>query len=252
MSKKMNPLILIPSRMKAKRFPGKPLVTLFGKPMILHVLESAHKTPVSDIWVAAGDVEIDDAVQKAGFLSILTNPDHPSGSDRIWEALSKIDPQAEKDIIINIQGDLPQFDGKIIDALLHAFKDPHVDMVTPVVAFEAGEDVSSPDRVKAVVTWDTDSEETGRILYFSRSVVPFGASTFYHHVGIYAYRRAALEKFINLPESPLEKAESLEQLRAIEAGMHIQAVKIDVAPLSIDTAQDLENFVNHRTPNLMA
>ena len=235
----LNPVILIPARMQAQRFPGKPLADISGKPMILHVLEQAKKTGIQDIFVAAGDEEIKTVVENAGFSCVLTDPNHPSGSDRIYEALTTIDPNNHHKIIINLQGDLPVFNPQILIDLLKAFQNPHVDVATPVILFGKNEDPKDPNRVKAAVSWRTN-QKYGRALYFSRGLIPYNSKDYYHHIGIYAYRRQVLEKFISLPVGYLEKQEGLEQLRALEAGMWIEAVQIQDALFSVDILEDLE------------
>ncbi|HQS84444.1 MAG: hypothetical protein B7Y25_05955 [Alphaproteobacteria bacterium 16-39-46] len=234
-----NTIILIPARLQAQRFPGKPLAMLSGKPMILHVLEAVKKSGVQDIIVAAAEIEIQQVVEKAGFSCVLTDPNHPSGSDRIFEALQQLDPSCQKEIILNIQGDLPVLDTTIIPHLLEVFKNPNIDIATPVTPFKETENPLDPNRVKAAVAWEKNKNQ-GRALYFSRSPIPFGAEIYYHHIGIYAYRRKALEKFITLPIGFLERTEKLEQLRALENGMWIEAVKVNASPLSVDTPEDLE------------
>lgn len=239
MPQNLKPIILIPARMKALRFPGKPLVSICGKPMILRVIEQARKTGIQDIFVAAGDEEIKDVVENSGSLCVLTDPNHPSGSDRIFEAISRIDPDEHHRIVINLQGDLPVFNPQILLDLLNVFENPEVDIATPVALFNNHEDARDPNRVKAAVSWNP-TKKHGRALYFSRGLVPYNSEDYYHHIGIYAYRKSALKKFISLPVSFLEKQEGLEQLRALEAGMRIEAVQIEDTPLSVDTKEDLE------------
>ncbi len=249
MSDALNTIIIIPSRLQAQRFPGKPLASLCGKPMLLHVLEAVRGAGMGDIVVAAADSEIKDVVEGAGFSCVLTDPTHPSGSDRIFEALQQVDPLGKKEIILNIQGDLPVLDTGMLPLLLDAFKNPYVDIATPVTPFKSHENPQDPNRVKAAVAWRAD-ENHGRALYFSRSPIPFGAEIYYHHIGIYAYRRKALERFISLPVGFLEQEEKLEQLRALENGMWIEAVKVKESPLSVDTPEDLkyvENYLKQKT-----
>lgn len=238
MLQNLNPIILIPARMKAYRFPGKPLADISGKPMILRVLEQAKKTGISNICVAAGDMEIKEVIEEAGFSCILTDPDHPSGSDRIFEAIQKIDPKGHHEIILNLQGDLPVINPQILLDLVSILQNPDVDIATPVTPFGKHEDPKDPNRVKAAISWNKDRKQ-GRAIYFSRGLIPYNTEEYYHHIGIYAYRRSTLEKFISLPVGVLEKQEGLEQLRALEAGMWIEAVAVKEAPLSVDTKEDL-------------
>ncbi|MBS0185173.1 MAG: 3-deoxy-manno-octulosonate cytidylyltransferase [Proteobacteria bacterium] len=239
MSLSSNAIILIPARLQAQRFPRKPLAMLSGKPMILHVLEAVKKSGIGDIIVAAAETELQEVVEKAGFSCVLTDPNHPSGSDRIFEALQRVDPFGQKEIIVNVQGDLPVLDMAMIPLLLDTFKNPHVDIATAVTPFKENENPEDPNRVKAAVAWENNGNH-GRALYFSRCPIPFKAQIYYHHIGIYAYRRHALEKFISYPVGFLENEEKLEQLRALENGMWIEAIKVDTSPLSVDTPEDLE------------
>lgn len=244
MSQSLNPIVLIPARLQAQRFPRKPLASLLGKPMILHVLENIKQSGLEDIVVAAAEREIQEIVEEAGFKCILTDPQHPSGSDRIFEALQCIDPKGHKEIIINVQGDLPVLEGAVFAPLLRVFEDPLVDIATLVTPFKETENPEDPNRVKAAIAWEKENKQ-GRALYFSRSLIPFGADIYYHHIGIYAYRRAALEKFISLPVGFLEAQERLEQLRALENGMRIEALWVEKSPLSVDTKEDLKYVENY-------
>ena len=240
MAENLTSIVIIPSRLQAQRFPRKPLASIMGKPMILHVLEEVMKSGLSDVVVAAGDLEIKEVVEHAGFLAVSTDPNHPSGSDRVCEAINIIDPYQKKEIIINVQGDLPVFDARVLKDLIRVFENPNIDIATPVTPFKEGESPDDPNRVKVAVSWRANKKQ-GRALYFSRSKIPYKADPYYHHIGIYAYRRKALENFISLPVCSLEVQENLEQLRALAAGMWIEVVDIDQAPLSVDTLEDLKS-----------
>lgn len=238
MSLSGNPIVLIPARMASTRLPGKPLAAIAGRPMIVQVLERAREAGFARIAVACAEREIADAVTAAGAEAVLTDPDHPSGSDRIFEALSQLDPGGAHDIVVNLQGDLPTLDPKAIRAVVTALQDSGADIAT-LVAPCAGEDRDNPNVVKAVIAWN-ETETAGRALYFTRATAPTGEGTLWHHIGIYAYRRAALARFVALPPSPLERREKLEQLRALEAGMHIAVAAVDDVPLGVDTPHDLD------------
>jgi len=227
-----NPIIIIPARLKAERLPGKPLADIHGKPMIVRVAERATKAGIGPVVVAAAEQEIADVVIQAGFAAVLTDPSLPSGTDRIFAGWQKIDPLGKHDVIINLQGDLPTIEPEIIKEILPPLT-RGADISTLITKARLGEE-NNPNIVKAVVT------DKGRALYFSRSRVPHGDGPFYHHMGIYAYAREALEKFVTLPQTPLEKRERLEQLRALENDMRIDAVLVNAAPLGVDTQEDLE------------
>jgi 3-deoxy-manno-octulosonate cytidylyltransferase (CMP-KDO synthetase) len=235
----MNPLLVIPARMAATRLPGKPLADIAGVPMIVRVWARAIAAGLGPVVVAAGEPEIVAAVKKAGGDAILTDPDLPSGSDRIWAAVAGLDPKGRHDVVINLQGDLPALDPEQIKTVARALEKSGADIATLAAPIDNEADEINPAVVKAVVAWDAD-ERLGRALYFTRAVAPAGDGTLYHHVGIYAYAREALESFVALPPSPLESREKLEQLRALEAGMSIAVARVDEAPLSVDTAADLE------------
>ncbi len=235
----MTPVILIPSRMASTRLPNKPLADIGGKPMIVQVYERAVAADIADVVVAADDERIADAVLAAGGKVVLTDPNHPSGSDRIWEALNQIDTDGRYDVVINVQGDLPTIDPHLIRESLAPLRNPEVDIATLACAIDNADDAQNPSVVKPVVAWDAD-EKSGKALYFTRCSAPYGEGTLYHHIGLYAYRNEALKKFVSLPPSPLELREKLEQLRALEAGMHIAVVSVDTVPLGVDTQDQLE------------
>jgi 3-deoxy-manno-octulosonate cytidylyltransferase (CMP-KDO synthetase) len=234
----MNPLVLIPARMAATRLPGKPLADVGGRPMIVRAWERAAASGLP-VAVAAGDVEIVEAIQAAGGTAILTDPDLPSGSDRIMAALTALDPEGRHDAVINLQGDMPFADPGLAIACADLLAGwPACDIAT-LVAPEAGpEDRANPDVVKAILTMEPEGR-SGRALYFTRSTL-YGEGPVWRHVGIYGYRRAALERFCAAPPSPLERREKLEQLRALEMGLSIWAAVIAAPPLSVDNPADLE------------
>jgi 3-deoxy-manno-octulosonate cytidylyltransferase (CMP-KDO synthetase) len=243
MTARFNPIVLIPARMASTRLPGKPLADIQGSPMIVHCVRRAEEAGVGRVVVACAEREIAVAVEAAGGEAVLTRPDHPSGSDRIYEALAKLDPENKHDIVINVQGDLPTLDSQTIRATLEGLSEPSVDIATPVVEIVEPEERRDPSVVKAAVSFHR-GERQARVLYFSRAAVPWTGSDddlpLYHHVGLYAYRRAALERFVKLPPAAIEMREKLEQLRAIADGMRIDAVLVDTVPLGVDTPVLLE------------
>jgi 3-deoxy-manno-octulosonate cytidylyltransferase (CMP-KDO synthetase) len=224
--------------MKSVRLPGKPLADIGGVPMIVQVWRRAVEAGLGPVWVAAGEPEIAEAVTKAGGMAVLTDPDHPSGSDRIFEALRKVDPQGRHDAIVNLQGDLPTIDPAIIRRVMEPLADAAVDIATLAVEITRDAERADPNVVKAVAAFG--GNRIARALYFSRATVPANQGPHYHHIGIYAYRRAALERFVALPPGLLEKRERLEQLRALEAGMRIDVALVDTLPLGVDTPAELE------------
>lgn len=231
-------LVLIPARMASTRLPGKPLADIVGLPMIVQVANRAKEANVGRIVVAVDHPDVFDTVTAAGFEAVMTGEQHQSGSDRIHEALLKVDPQGEAEIIINVQGDLPTIDPATIRAALRPLADPEVDIATLTVEIEDEAEKTNPNVVKVVGSPLNDNRL--RALYFTRATAPHGKGPLYHHIGLYAYRRAALERFVALSPSTLEKRESLEQLRALEAGMRIDVEIVDTVPLGVDTAADLE------------
>jgi 3-deoxy-manno-octulosonate cytidylyltransferase (CMP-KDO synthetase) len=233
-----HPVVLIPARMASTRLPGKPLADIGGVPMIVAVWQRAMEAGIGPVAVAAAEREIADAVTKAGGRAVLTRPDHPSGSDRIWEALAALDPDSRYDAVINIQGDLPTLDPALPRRALRLLDDPAVDVGTLAARITVERERTDSNVVKAVVA-AADGADHGRALYFSRATVPAGDGPLYHHIGLYAWRRDALARFIALPPSPLETREKLEQLRALEAGMRIDVAFVDTVPLGVDTPRDL-------------
>jgi 3-deoxy-manno-octulosonate cytidylyltransferase (CMP-KDO synthetase) len=231
-------LVLIPARMAATRLPGKPLLDIAGLPMIVHVLRRAEAAQIGRVAVATDTPEIAAVVTAHGFEAVMTRTDHPSGSDRISEALCKLDPGGEAEIVVNLQGDFPTIRAENIRAVLAPLGDPTVDIATLATEIHTEEESSNPNVVKVVGS--PLSARRLRALYFTRATAPWGDGPRYHHVGLYAYRRQALERFVELPPSPLEQQEKLEQLRAIEAGMRIDVTIVDTVPRGVDTPADLE------------
>jgi 3-deoxy-manno-octulosonate cytidylyltransferase (CMP-KDO synthetase) len=234
----MNPAVIIPARMASTRLPGKPLAEIAGEPMILHVWRQAMKAEVGPVIVAAAEREIADAVERAGGRAVLTDPELPSGSDRVFAALQAIDPRQTHDIVVNLQGDLPALDPTYIRAVVDVLAPTGADIATLAAEIDNDADYDNPAVVKPVVAWDTTGER-GRALYFTRARAPSGDGPLFHHVGIFAYTREALTRFVKLSPSPLEQREKLEQLRALEAGMTIAIARVPAVPLSVDTPEDL-------------
>lgn len=234
----MNPIVLIPARMAATRLPGKPLADIGGLAMIVRVLRRAEAAGVGPVAVAAGDREIVDAVEAAGGRAVLTDPDLPSGSDRILAALGQIDPAGAHDAVINLQGDMPFVAPSVLSACAALLdREATCDIATVVAPEASTADRTNPDVVKAVLSLNPGAR-SGRALYFTRSTL-HGEGAVWRHVGIYGYRRAALERFNAAPPSPLEQREKLEQLRALELGLAIWAAVVEEAPISVDSPADL-------------
>lgn len=235
----MNPIILIPARMAATRLPGKPLADIGGVPMIVRVLRQAQAANAGPVAVAAGDPEIVEAVRAAGGRAVLTDPELPSGSDRILAALAELDPAGRHDVVINLQGDMPFVAPGVLAACADLLAlEPACDISTVVAPEASAADRSNPDVVKAVLALQPDGR-SGRALYFTRSTL-YGDQPIWRHVGIYGYRRAALSAFNAAPPSPLERREKLEQLRAMELGLSIWAAVAEDAPISVDNPSDLD------------
>jgi 3-deoxy-manno-octulosonate cytidylyltransferase (CMP-KDO synthetase) len=234
----MHPIVLIPTRLSATRLPRKPLAEIAGRPMIAHVVERALAAGIGPVAVAADAAEIADALAGSGAEVILTRPDHPSGSDRIFEALGRLDPEGRHDVVVNVQGDLPTISPAAIAAAFAPLADPAVDIATIAAEIAREEERTDPNVVKVVGT--PVAADRLRALYFTRATAPSGEGPLYHHIGLYAYRREALARFVALPPSPLEKRERLEQLRALEAGMRIDVAVVGEVPLGVDTPHDLE------------
>jgi len=234
-----DPIILIPARLQASRLPNKPLAEIHGEPMIVHVWRRALEADLGRVVVACGDREIVDAVEAAGGEAALTDPDLPSGSDRIHAALLSVDPEGRHDAIINIQGDLPVLEPATVRAAWDLLARDGVDIGTVAAEISIPEERANPSVVKAVVAWDEDGRQ-GRALYFTRAGAPTGDGPMFHHIGLYTYQRAALERFVSMPPGKLERQEKLEQLRALEAGMRIDVARVDTVPFGVDTPADLE------------
>jgi 3-deoxy-manno-octulosonate cytidylyltransferase (CMP-KDO synthetase) len=231
-------LIVIPARLKATRLPDKPLADIAGEPMIVHVWRRAVEADCGPVVVATDAGEVRDAVTKAGGEALLTRPDHASGSDRVFEAVLRYDPKGRLETIVNLQGDLPTLDPALVHACLGARADGEADIGTIAAPIVREEERTDPNVGKVIGT-PLARGSTLRALYFTRATAPYGEGPLYHHIGIYAYSRAALERFVSLPPSPLEKREKLEQLRALEAGMRIHVGLVDTVPLGVDTPADL-------------
>lgn len=231
-------LVVIPARMASIRLPGKPLLEIAGLPMIVHVLRRAEAAGIGRVAVATDTADIAQAVQAHGGEAVMTRADHASGSDRVFEALGKLDPKGEAEIVVNVQGDFPTLAPENIRDVLPPLADPAVDIATLAAEIHTEEESTNPNVVKAV-----GSPLGGRrlrALYFTRATAPHGVGPRYHHIGLYAYRRAALERYVSLPPSALEQQEKLEQLRALEAGMRIDITIVDTVPRGVDTPADLE------------
>lgn len=219
------------------------MLDIGGEPMIVQVWRRAMEADVGPVVVACAEKEIFEAIKDVGGQAVLTNPDHPSGSDRAFEALRVIDPDGHHDAIVNIQGDLPTIEAAVVRRVLRPLRDTEVDIATLACEITVEEEKSNPNVVKAVMSL-SEGADCGRALYFSRQQVPSGDGPLYHHIGLYAFRRAALERFVTLPPAPLEQRERLEQLRALEAGMRIDVALVDTVPLGVDTPADLERARN--------
>ncbi len=238
-----NTLIVIPARMEASRLPGKPLADIAGEPMIVHVWRRAMAAEVGRVVVATDSEEIVRAVRQAGGEAVMTRNDHASGSDRVFEAVSKVDPEGDIELIVNVQGDFPTIDPAIIRASLGPLRDKPVHIATLAAVIEDDEEATNPNVVKAIGTpvgGQVGSPRRLRALYFTRATAPTGEGPLYHHIGVYAYRRNALERFVSLKPTPLEIRERLEQLRALEDGMRIDITIVDSVPRGVDTPPDLE------------
>lgn len=231
-------LIVIPARLKATRLPDKPLADIGGEPMIVHVWRRAVEADCGPVLVATDAEAVQDAILQAGGEALMTRPDHPSGSDRVFEAVLAHDPAGKLGAVVNLQGDLPTLDPALVHACLKALSEGEADIGTIAARIVREEERTDPNVVKVVGTPVAGS--VLRALYFTRATAPHGEGPLYHHIGIYAYRRDALERFVSLPPSPLELREKLEQLRALEAGMRINVGLVDTVPLGVDTPRDLE------------
>ncbi len=240
-------LIVIPARMQATRLPGKPLADIGGAPMIVQVWRRAVESGAGRVLVAADTEEIVETVRKAGGEAVTTDPDHPSGSDRVFEAVTKVDPERRHEIIVNLQGDLPTLEPRLVEECLAPLERDEVQIATLAAEIRDVEERSNPNVVKVVGS--EVAPAVLRALYFTRATAPWGDGPLYHHIGLYAYRRQALERFVGLPPSRLERRERLEQLRALEDNMRIDVRLVDTVPLGVDTPADLERarrLLGHR------
>ncbi len=234
-------LVIIPARMQATRLPGKPLADIHGKPMIVHVWQRAQEAACGRVVVATDSDEIAAAVRTAGGEAVMTRADHINGTDRTFEAVNRIDPDGNSEFVVNLQGDLPTLEPHLVRACLDSLIDAPADIATLAAEITDEHEKTTPSVVKVVGTpLGTKSEHRLRALYFTRATAPSGDGPLYHHIGIYAFRRTALAKFVNLKPSPLELREKLEQLRALENGMRIDVALVDTVPLGVDTPADLE------------
>ncbi len=235
----MNPIVVIPARMAATRLPGKPLAAIHGRPMIAHVLDRAREAGIGPAAVACAEPEIAEAVRAAGGTAVVVAEDLPSGTDRVHRALARLDPERRHDVVVNLQGDFPTVAPEALRAVLAPLADPAVDIGTLVCPIADAHEARTESFVKCACAFE-GAARIAPALYFSRLPIPWGEGPRWHHIGIYAFRRAALERFVALPASPLERREKLEQLRALEAGMRIAAARIEHGPFGVDTPADLE------------
>ena len=235
----MKSMIIIPARMASTRLPGKPLADIEGVPMIVRVMQRAQAANIGPVYVACAEIAIKQAIEAAGGQAVLTDPNLPSGTDRIRVAADLVDPDGQYDVVINVQGDLPTIEPKVISRALEVLESSGCDISTLAVATADPREIEDPNVVKAVISFAKESPEQGRALYFTRARAPSGDGPFYHHVGLYAYSRAALNTFCALDPSPLVLRERLEQLRALEAGLSIYVGVIDSSPEGVDTPDDL-------------
>ena len=232
------PLVLIPARLAATRLPNKPLAEIAGEPMVVQTWRRATEAGIGPVAVATDAPAIAEAVERAGGTAVMTRADHASGSDRIHEAVEILDPEGRHDVVVNVQGDFPTIRPDSIAACVAPLADRVVDIATLVCAIAREDEKTNPNVVKMVGT--ELSPGRFRALYFTRATAPTGDGPLYHHIGVYAYRRGALQHFVGLPPSPLEQRERLEQLRALEAGLRIDAVLVDDVPFGVDTPEQLE------------
>ena len=236
-----NPIVMIPARMASTRLPQKPLADIHGLPMIVHVMKRAEEANIGRVVIACAESEIKAAIEAAGGEAVLTDPALPSGSDRILRALNQLDPEGKHDGVINVQGDLPTIDPALIHTAFELLADGNVDIGTLAAIITNESEKTNPNVVKAIAEIDFDrGERRGRALYFSRTTAPSGDGVLLHHIGLYTYRREALQRFVSAPPAALEKRERLEQLRALALGMRIDVAVVDTVPLGVDTPEDLD------------
>lgn len=236
----MKPVVVIPARMASSRLPGKPLADIEGEPMIVHVWRRAREADIGPVFVACAEPEIAAVVERVGGQAVLTDPALPSGSDRVHAALETLDPKGTYDTVINPQGDTPTMAPALLHAVLAPLADPEVDIATLATVIREPEKMVDPNIVKVALEPRPGHPGVGRAIYFSRLTVPSGDGSYYHHEGIYAFRRASLRRFVSLPQAGLERTERLEQLRALVAGMRIDVALIDEVPWGVNTPSDLE------------
>ncbi len=234
-------LIVIPSRLAATRLPQKPLISIRGEPMIVHVLRRGLEAEIGPVVVACCGEEIASVVRREGGQAVITDPELPSGSDRVFAAVKSFDPQGEYQTIINLQGDIPFIAPSSLQAVLKPFANQSVDITSIAAPIHDPEEIHNPSVVKIAMALASGAE-SGRALYFSRNPIPYQAQPYYHHIGVYGYRRAALEQFVASKPTPLEMLEKLEQLRALELGLRIDVQLVEEVPHSVDTSSDLEKF----------
>jgi 3-deoxy-manno-octulosonate cytidylyltransferase (CMP-KDO synthetase) len=236
-----NPIVMIPARLAATRLPGKPLAEIGGTPMIVHVWRRAVAASLGPVVVACGDPAIADVIEAAGGRAVLTDPGLPTGSDRVHAAITRLDPGRTHDAVVNVQGDMPMIDPAAIRLAFEALAEPETDIATLAAVIDDPA-MLTQDHVNKVVAGFADAARPARALYFSKLPVPWGEGPHYEHVGLYAYRREALDRFVALPQGVLERRERLEQLRALEAGMRISVRLIgpDQHGGQVDTPADLE------------
>ncbi|MDG2242098.1 MAG: 3-deoxy-manno-octulosonate cytidylyltransferase [Rhodospirillaceae bacterium] len=232
-------LVVIPARLASMRLPDKPLAMIGSDPMIVHVLQRAVEADVGPVIVACGDQAIADAIEKAGGNAVMTDRDLPSGSDRVWAAAQQFDPDSEYNCIVNVQGDLPTFEPRLVKAAVDALHDGQADIGALVAEITDPAETDDPNVVKVAIHFP-EGQTVAPALYFSRNRIPSGDGPAFHHIGIYAYTRDALKRFVALPPASLEIRERLEQLRALANGMRIAAGLVDTIPFGVDTAADLE------------
>ncbi len=232
-------IIIIPARLEATRLPGKPLADINGTPMIVHVWRRAMAAEAGRVVVATDSEKIVAAIREAGGEAVMTRADHASGSDRVFEAVNKVDPDADAEFVVNLQGDLPTLESRLVTDCLAPLRQKGPDIATLAAEITNEEERTNPNVVKVVGTPTGSDGRTLRALYFTRATAPFGDGPLYHHIGIYAYRRSALERFVSMRPSVLEMREKLEQLRALEGGMRIDVTLVDTVPLGVDTPADL-------------
>jgi len=237
--KVMRPIVVIPTRLGSSRLPAKALADINGQPLIAHVWRRGVEADIGPVIVACGDQQIAEAVRKFGGQAILTDAALPSGSDRAYAALCEVDPEENHDVVIVLQGDLPTIDPATIRATLAPLaRDAQCDIATLATAINDPAELQAPQVVKIALSI-MPGDTIGRAVYFSRMVIPSGLGEYYHHIGMYTYRRQALAKYVSLPRGVLERRESLEQLKALEHGMRIDVSVIHTEPLGVDTPADL-------------